>query len=478
MLKSRFPAQKGTRKVNASGLLFEVDDSVLACPVRSVPAPVVTASGGDLTPVAGVVLWGPLLDRLNVVAAADRRGLRPIGRGGYTGGECYRALVETLLAGGDFLSDRALLADPATAALRGSHALPSVSTLWRFLAGADLGRVAKAGAVNRVLLARAWAAGAAPAGVRLTIDPDATRVAVYGPGKEGSAFSRTGQTALSPLVGVCGETGDVLALRARGGAANDGRAMGSFIDECVAAVPAGCRHRYRLWIRVDSAGYQLPVLAAADRHRADFTVTTKGYPNVLGVVHALAADPATAWVPALGAETDKGSEVAETITTLLGRRLRLIVRRQPKTAGAQLAFDDLDGWRLHAIITNVGADRMAAAEVEGHHRLRGGIPEDTIRGLKNDYGMIHAPVRPFFGNWLYWQATALAHNVGLWLRTLALPPAFRRARGKRLRLGFLNVPARLVRHGRRLHLRFAAAYRHVDAFSAALNRLRALPAFG
>jgi hypothetical protein len=40
------------------------------------------------------------------------------------------------------------------------------------------------------------------------------------------------------------------------------------------------------------------------------------------------------------------------------------------------------------------------------------------------------------------------------------------------------VPARLVRHGRRLHLRFAAAYRHVEAFTAALNRLRALPAFG
>jgi hypothetical protein len=478
LVTSTIPVQKGTREVNATGLLFEVDDSVLACPARSVPAPVVGASGEDLTPVAGVALWGPLLDRLNVVAAADRRGLRPIGPGGYTGGECYRALTETLLAGGDFLSDRALLADPATAALRGSNALPSVSTLWRFLAGAGLGRVAKAAAVNRVMLARAWAAGAAPDGKRLTIDPDATRVAVYGPGKEGSAFSRTGQTALSPLVGVCGETGDVLALRARGGAANDGRAMGSFIDECVAAVPAGCRDRYRLWIRVDSAGYQQPVLAAADRHRADFTVTTRGYPNVLGVVHALAADPATAWVPALGAETDKGSEVTETTTELLGRAVRLIVRRQPKTAGAQLAFDDLDGWRLHAIITNVGADRLTAAEVEAHHRLRGGIPEDTIRALKNDFGMIHAPVRPFFGNWLYWQAAALAHNVGLWLRTLALPRAFRRARGKRLRLAFLNVPARLVRHGRRLQLRFAAAYRHLDAFTAALNRIRALPAFG
>jgi hypothetical protein len=42
-------------------------------------------------------------------------GLRPIGPGGYSGGQCYRALVEALLAGGDCLSDGALLADPATA---------------------------------------------------------------------------------------------------------------------------------------------------------------------------------------------------------------------------------------------------------------------------------------------------------------------------------------------------------------------------
>lgn len=471
-------AQKGTRKVNDTGLLFDVEDDVLACPTGSVPKPVVAEPEGDLTPVAGVALWGPLLDRLGLVPEADRRVLRPIGPGGYSGGDCYRALAEILLAGGDFLADRALLADPATAALRGSNVLPSVPTLWRFLAGADLGRVAKAAAVNRVMLRRAWAAGAAPEGDRLTIDPDATRVAVYGPGKQGSAFSRTGQTALSPLVGVVGETGDVLALRARGGAAHDGRAMGSFIDECVAAVPAGARGRYRLWIRVDSAGYQAQVIEAADRHRADFTVTAKQYLPVANAIHALATDPDTVWVPALGRDSAAGSQIAEITTTLLGRQLRLIVRRQPRSPGEQLAIDDLDGWRLHAIITNIDAERMSTAEVEAHHRLRGGVPEDTIRALKNDFGMIHAPVQPFFGNWLYWQAAALAHNVARWLRTLALPTSYHRVRGKRLRLGFLNVAARLVRHGRRLHLRFSAAYPRCEAFIDALNRIHRLPAFG
>jgi len=464
--------------VNDTDLLFPVEDLRLARVERPVPTPKVSASQEDLTAVSGVALWGPLLDRLNVVAEADRRDLRPIGPGGYSGGQCYRALIETLLAGGDFLSDRALLADPATAALRGEQALPSTSTLWRFVAGADLGRVAKAAAVNRVMLRRAWAAGAAPAGNRLTIDPDATRVAVYGPGKQGSAFSRTGQTALSPLIGVVGESGDVLAVRARGGAANDGRAMGSFIDECVQVVPAGCRGRYRLWIRVDSAGYQQQVLEAAERHQADFTVTARGNNRVSALVHALAEDPTTVWTAALGQENEAGSQVAQTTVELLGRTVRLIVRRQPRSGNEQLDLQDVDGWRLHAIITNVTGETMSAAQVEAHHRLRGGIPEDTIRALKNDFGMIHAPVQSFYGNWLYWQACALAHNTALWLRTLALPRAFRRCRGKRLRLHFLNVAARLVRHGRQLQLRFTAGYAHLQAFTAALDRLRKLPAFG
>ena len=55
----------------------------------------------------------------------------------------------------------------------------------------------------------------------------------YGPTKEGSAFHYSHEIGLSPMVGVCGETGDVLALRARGGSAAPARAIGSFLDECV-----------------------------------------------------------------------------------------------------------------------------------------------------------------------------------------------------------------------------------------------------
>lgn len=81
--------------------------------------------------------------------------------------------------GGDYISDVSLLKDEATQRLRGSHALPSHTTLYRFLAGADLGRVAKAMAVNRDMLRRAWAMEAAPQPGILIIDPDATYIDTY-----------------------------------------------------------------------------------------------------------------------------------------------------------------------------------------------------------------------------------------------------------------------------------------------------------
>ena len=98
-------------------------------------------------------------------------------------------IVELQLAGGDLLSDVSLLKDEATRRLRGSHALPSHTTLFRFLAGADLGRVMRAQAVNRQMLRRSWAMGAAPTPGRLTIDPDATYIDTSGKAKEGSRFS-------------------------------------------------------------------------------------------------------------------------------------------------------------------------------------------------------------------------------------------------------------------------------------------------
>jgi hypothetical protein len=464
--------------VKTTAAIFEIEDTVVTRPARQVAHPVVSASEEDLTGIAGVAIWGELLDRLGLVAEADRRELRPIGPGGYSGGECYRAVVETQLAGGDFISDRALLDGEATRRLRGDHRLASTPTLWRFLAGADLGRVKKAEAVNRAMLRRAWAMGAGPRPGIITIDPDATYVSTYGPGKEGSRFSYKGEVQMSPLVGVCGETGDVLAIRARAGNASPRKKLASFVDECVAAIPEPWRSMRQLWVRIDSAGYSAAVVEAAIRHDAAFSITCLKDKKVQAAIYELASNDKTVWVPAIGADGDiAGSEIAETIYRFAGRDLRMIVRRQRRRAGEQLSFDDLDGWRFHAIVTNVPYIFGDAASIEHHHRLRGGAPEEAIRQLKEDFGLNHAPLESFFGNWLWWCASALAYNTARWVRVLALPESFATCRGKRLRLSFFNVPARVTTSGRRLRLRLPRAYVHAKDFIAALGRLRELPAF-
>jgi hypothetical protein len=113
----------------------------------------------------------------------------------------------------------------------------------------------------------------------------------------------------------------------------------------------------------------------------------------------------------------------------------------------------------------------AARDIDHHHRLRGGAPEEAIRQLKEDFGMNHAPLRSFCANWLWWLASALAYNVARWVRVLALPESFRTCRGKRLRASFFNVPARVVRTSRRPYLRLPRAYRHANAFIVALKEL-------
>jgi hypothetical protein len=168
------PKRRSTYQVKTTATVFEIEDPVATRSFQRVAPAVVEATDDDVTGVAGIALFGELLDHLGLVEVADRRGLRPIGPGGYSGGECYRPIVELQLAGGDFISDVSLLKDEATQRLRGNHALPSHTTLYRFLAGADLGRVSKAMAVNRDMLRRAWAMGAAPTPGILTIDPDAT----------------------------------------------------------------------------------------------------------------------------------------------------------------------------------------------------------------------------------------------------------------------------------------------------------------
>ncbi len=472
-----------TCQVNNTALAFELDDPVVERPTRAVTRIEVGVTDDQIIGVGGLPLWGELLDCLGLYDEADRRRLREIGPEGYNGGECYRSLVEIMLAGGDFLVDRHLLSGDAVASLRGDHSLPSHTTMWRFLAGATMGKPQAAAAVNRKMLERAWAMGAGPApGKYLTIDPDATDVATYGPGKEGSTFGYKHKVCLAPFVGVCGETGDVLAVRARGGNANPGRALGGFMRECLASVPKSVRDRRQIWFRIDSAGYQDKAISTAESVGGVYSISIKQNSRVTAAIAVLVANDKARWRKAKGYEADRGSEVAET-TVVLGegkdaRTLRLIVRRQPRSDFEQLSIEDVNSaYRYFGLITNIDQSTMSAVNIEAHHRLRGGVPEGANARLKEGFGFNHAPLESFWGNAMWWHASGLAYNVNVWLQTLALPQEFKNAKPKRMRAAFLNAPAKVVSHARGIILRLPRTYAYFDAFVEALARIRRLPYF-
>ena len=151
-----------------------------------------------------------------------------------------------------------------------------------------------------------------------------------------------------------------------------------------------------------------------------------------------------------------------------GRRAVGMGEHQP-----QLAAPPIRPFRPHSLAYK----RMT--RVDQRHLARKTTPNvlQCVAYSKGDFGLCHAPVANFYGNWVWWHAAALAYNTARWLRVLALPETFANCRGKRLRLAFLNVAAKIVRHARRIVLRLPRAYAHAEAFTTALDRLRALPVF-
>jgi hypothetical protein len=433
----------------------------------------ITASDLDITPHAGLALVGPMLDRLGLEPLIDERLKLFQRERGYTEGELCRAIVETQVAGGDFCSDVRLLAAPATRGLRGDRAVPDPSTLTRFLRRATIGTATALQGILSELLRRAWRAGAGPEGEVLYLDLDSTIREVHGPGKQGASFAYTGEVALPPLLAVVGNSGEVAALRLREGRAHPARGAAHFLRGALRTVMEADPSRRRVWVRADSAFYSKAVVRACQRVGATFTITAPQRPNVAGAIEALATAEGTCWCPATG--MGDGSEVAETPFSFGGQELRLIVRRTPRAAGDQLAFDDAGAYRYQALITNATGP---AAEVEEVHRGRGGACEEAIRELKGDFGLAHLPVASFFGNWVWAILAAVAYDCSLWLKTIALPRAFRRARPKGLRLWFLNLAARLVRSGRRLLLRLPKGYPYLKEFRAAYHAVLLLPSFG
>ena len=221
---------------------------------------------------------------------------------------------------------------------------------------------------------------------------------------------------------MCDNTRELLAIRLRPGNANANHAGDhiAVLGEAIEQVPAA--QRRRLLVRADSAGASHQLLdwlhdQARRRGRAGQRMEYSiGFPVHKGIaVHdAIAAVPESAWQAALDADGEprEGAGIVE-ITGLLNlvkwpSGMRVIVRREKPHPGAGLTlFEQADGWRYQAFVTNTRTGQLGF--LEARHRAHARV-EDRIR-IAKDTGLGRLPSREFAINLAWVQIAAIAADL-------------------------------------------------------------------
>jgi Transposase DDE domain group 1 len=382
-------------------------------------------------------------------------------------GDKLLSLVMSALAGGDSIDDADALRAGGTAGVLG-HAVKAASTLGTFLRSFRFGHVRQLDAVSRLLLARAWAAGAGPGAAPFTIDLDSTICETYGLKKEGgSDFTYTHTRGYHPLLAVAAGTGDVLHARLRGGNANTVRGAGSFLAETISRVRAAGATG-ELTVRADSGFYAHAVVAAARKRKVRYSITIRQFAGIRKLIEAI---PEEDWTP-IPYWIAGGADVAETTyTPFAGEKdavpVRLIVRRVKPTPGSQLALFAM--YDYHAFITDRVGDTLT---LEADHRRHAEI-ENAIRDLKYGVGLNHLPSGKFGANGAWLAVQVLAHNLARWTARIGLGEGI--VTTKTLRRRLFGLVGRLTRSARRVTLHLPARWPWAVGFAAALTRLRAIP---
>ena len=450
----------------------------------------VTADGAGVVALAGSAAVRLLADRVGLTehlsTALSQRGFVPV----HDRGRVLVDVATVLAAGGEAIADiDTLRHEPVW----GPVASPA--TVWRTLDGitpAGLGRIATARAKARRLVWSELPNGlpASPVagthlGETVVIDVDATLVTAHSE-KEHAAANFKGGFGFHPLGAWCDNTGEMLAVMLRPGNANANHAGDhiTVLTAAIAQIPS--RHRRNLLVRADTAGatHQLLCwLTEQGRVRGRQVDYSIGFPVHKGVaVHdAITQVPEAAWQTALdsdGEVRDHAGVVEITGLVDLARwpvGMRLIVRREKPHPGAALTlFEQSDGYRYQAFVTNTTTGQLG--HLEARHRAHARV-EDRIRVAK-DTGLGRLPSRDFKINTVWAQIAALAADLTCWLQLLALHdhPALAKAEPKLLRFRMLHVPAQSTRGGRRRHLRIPRSWPWAAAITTAFARIAAIPA--
>jgi hypothetical protein len=448
-----------------------------------------SADGVGVVAHAGSVGLRLLAERTGLTAelsgAMVRRSFVPV----HDRGQVLSDVAVMLADGGEAIADIDVLRHQG--GVLGPVASPP--TVWRTLDEVGPARARKIGAARARVRRRLWSLipGGVPAskvagtdlGATVVLDVDATIVLAHSEKEQAApTFKRT--FGFHPLGVWCDNTQEFLAAKLRTGRAGSNTAADHIevLAAAIAQVPA--THRKDLLVRSDGAGAShdlLDWLTAQGQVRGRTVEYSVGFAITEKVRDAITLVPATTWVCAIDADggVRAGGDVAE-LTGLIDLShwpagMRVIVRRERPHPGAQLSlFEEADGWRYQAFVTNTAVGQLAF--LEARHRAHARV-EDRIRHAK-DSGLGRLPSREFGINQTWLVLVTIAADLVAWTRLLALTgeaKSLATCEPKALRYRFLHVPARFTHGGRRRRLRIPKSWPWAAAIVAVFANIAAIP---
>lgn len=291
----------------------------------------------------------------------------------------------------------------------------------------------------------------------VTLDCDASFFASSG---KNARMSYKGERGYMPMLAFWEELGMVVHDDFRNGNASPGGEALEFLEQTLAQLPDTVE---QIDVRSDSAWYQSSIMDFCQDNGHGFCI---GANRDEAVKQAIMSCIDGNWQRINTPDDPDDTEpfirewATETVHSLnaSANAYRLIVIRKERLQ------DDLEygPYAYRAIITNM---ELPLEEQIAWYRKRGQC-ENQIKELKWDFETRVLPSGDYFVNAIYLRIMALAYNLFVALKTLALPERDRPLRLKTLRYRLLGVPALVVHHARRLHLKLPRGHPACELFHA------------
>jgi hypothetical protein len=313
-----------------------------------------------------------------------------------------------------------------------------------------------------------------------TLDIDATLIETN---KREALFCYQGYKSYQPLNVYWAEQSIIAHSEFRDGNVPAGHEQLRVFIEALAMMPPGVK---KVSTRSDTAGYQIKFLKyCAEGHNErfgviDFVVGVDVSPEFKNAVARLSEQD---WHPLYriveGKKNYTVQEWAEVcyVPNWVGHsknsaEYRFIALREPLRDRAlpgledpqlTLPFPIMDfaekgTFKLFGMVTNKSISAMSGDDVIWWYRKRCGKSEEAHSMMKEDFAGGKLPSGYFGVNAAWWGIMILAFNLNSAMKRLVLKGEFINRRMKAIRFSLINLPGRIVHHGRGLIIRLTGGH--------------------